>query len=51
MGEKNERKKRQGRIHSYACICAVLTSYTAILKRGVINGSVHHEFRKNPNNL
>lgn len=35
--EKNKRKKRQGRIHSYACICVVVTSYTAILKREVIN--------------
>lgn len=45
MGRKQN--KRQCRIHSCACVCALITSHTAILKREIINGSVHQEFRKN----
>lgn len=46
-GGENRKKKGQCRIHSYACVCVLITSHTAILKREVINGSVHQEIRKN----
>lgn len=31
----------------HVIICVLVTSHTAILKREIINGSVHQEFRKN----
>lgn len=45
-GWGGKKKKRQRRIHSYACACILITSHTAILEREVINGFVHQEFRK-----
>lgn len=44
---KTKQNKRQCRIHRYARVCVLITSHTAILKRKIINGSVHQEFRKN----
>lgn len=37
-GGGDRKKKRQCRIHSYACVHVLITSHTAILKREVING-------------